>query len=44
MSEQQPPPKRPRWVVVLGITVLVVVAVLVLVALTTSGHGPGRHM
>jgi hypothetical protein len=43
MNEMQPP-KRPKWVVALAFTVVVIVAVLAIVALTTSGHGPGRHM
>lgn len=43
MNETQPP-RRPRWVVALAFTIVVIVAVLVVVGLTTSGHGPGRHM
>lgn len=43
MSDEHPP-KRPRWVVALAVVVLILVAALVVVALTTSGHGPGRHM
>jgi hypothetical protein len=41
---ETPPPKRPRWVLALVVTILAIAAVLVVAALTTSGHGPGRHM
>ena len=37
-------PQRPIWVKALGIAAMIVIVVLVLIALTTSGHGPGRHM
>lgn len=38
------PPRRPGWVKALGVAALILVVVLVVIALTTSGHGPGRHM
>lgn len=44
MSTDQSPPKRPRWVVVLGaVTVLVVLLLIVLMLAGGGGHGPTRH-
>ena len=38
------PPRRPTWVKVLGVIVLVVVAALILMKVAGGGsHGPGRH-
>ena len=40
----EPPHRRPRWVTVLGI-VVIILAVLFVIGLVTGGgsHGPSRH-
>lgn len=43
-STTSTPPSAPRWVKVIGITLLVLVLLLVVMMLSGGGHGPGRHM
>jgi hypothetical protein len=44
MANRPPYPGTPRWVKVLGFTVIVVVLLVVAVMFISGGeHGPGRH-
>jgi hypothetical protein len=44
MANRPPYPGTPRWVKVLGITVIVVVLLAVAMMFLVGGeHGPGRH-
>jgi hypothetical protein len=44
MADLRTYPGMPRWVKVLGITVLILVLALVIMRLLGVDHGPWRHM
>lgn len=43
-ASDQAPNDTPRWVKVFAIIAMFLVVLVIVVLLSTSGHGPGRHM